>query len=330
MKALFFAEGGPGAGLGHLRRSSALADGMARRGWECRFLASQAETASWLGERGQRLAPCEAPTAGRLPEADYACDVLVVDSYPASNEEIRSKADGKARLVLAFDDLMSRHPAANAVLNAGVLAPEQDWPAGPERLLGPSYHPLPSEYAPLPAPRAIRPRAARALVTLGGAGQADLFERVIAAVRRAFPGAAVDCVAGPFLQGSIGARAGVALHRSPRTLDLLMAACDLAVAASGQTLFELAATGTPAVALCLADNQLPNLRGMERAGSVLSAGSVADAGFEAALSERLAEAADPKVRARLSEAGRALVDGRGAERVEAALSALLAKRRAAR
>ncbi len=332
MNALFFAEGGPAFGLGHLRRCAALADAMTARGWECRFLARDAAAGAWLAERGRTLAPSQPPLSGRLPDADYSCDAFVVDSYEATNEEIASKAKGSSGIILAFDDHMNRHPVADIVLNAGALAPEQAWPGRIERLLGPAYHPLCAEYLPVSGPREIRARVTRVLVTLGGSGKAALFKRVVSTVRLALPDAAIDCVVGPFAEEPLGlaSDARVNLVHSPRSLKPLMLDCDLAVAASGQTLFELAATGTPAVAACLADNQDPNLRAMARKGAALSAGAVADAGFERELAARLAQAADPDVRRGLSDAGRALIDGRGGARVEAALSSLLAKRRAAR
>lgn len=321
MKALFFAEGGPGIGLGHLRRCTALAHGMGLKGWDCRFLAHEAAARSWLGEQGHALAPCEPPAGGHLPEADYACDVFVLDSYKASNDEVAAKAKGKARLILAFDDHMNRHPVADIVMSSGALAPYDSWPGQVDRLLGPRYHPLPPEYLPVPLERDIRPGVARVLVTLGGAGDAAVFERIVAAVGLALPEAAVDYVLGPFAgDPGLENRAGVTLIRSPRSLKPFMLACDLAVAASGQTLLELVALGTPSVALALAPSQVANLTGMDRARAALSAGVITDAGFDRTLVERIRRACDPGVRARLSEAGRALVDGRGADRIEAALA----------
>ena len=332
MKALFFAEGGPGVGLGHLRRCAALADGMTRLGWDCRFLAREDSTGTWLTGHGQTLANFRPPLPDHLPEADYSCDAFIVDSYKITNDDISAKAKGKAGIILAFDDHMNRHPSADVVLNTGVLAPEQAWPGRVERLLGPRHHPLSSDFLPLPERREIRASVARVLVTLGGAGTAALFERVVAAVRRTLPDAKIDCVVGPFAEAPLGLKndSAVNLVHSPRSLKPLMLGCDLAVAASGQTLFELAATATPTVAVGLADNQRANLLGMERAGTALSAGAVSDADFERTLAKRLAQVSSPAMRRKLSESGRALVDGQGAARVAAALSSLLAKRRAPR
>lgn len=331
MRALLFAEGGPGVGLGHLRRCAALADGMKRRGWSCSFLAADSVVRGWLADAGQELADARPAAAGRIPDTGAACDVLIVDSYEVPNEEIARRARGFGAAVLVFDDRFDRHSAADIILNAGVLSPGLEWPGRPglEHLLGPSYHPLPSEFLPAAGDREIRATVGKVLVTLGGAAPRDAYERVLAAVLRTYPGASVDCVVGPFSTELPAPGARVSVVRAPRSLGPLMRDCDLAVAASGQTLYELASTGTPTVAVGLAANQRENLLGMEKAGCILSAGALSDDGAAELLTRRLAEAADPGVRRRLSDAGRRLVDGRGAERVADALAALVRRKKGA-
>jgi spore coat polysaccharide biosynthesis predicted glycosyltransferase SpsG len=107
------------------------------------------------------------------------------------------------------------------------------------------------------------------------------------------------------------------MHEAPPELAPLMAAADLAVCAGGQTTYELAAMGLPAVALCIADNQRINLDALAQVPTLL----LSDA---AALSSTVrALAADRTQQQRLSQRGRALVDGRGADRVAAALGEVL-------
>jgi len=100
----------------------------------------------------------------------------------------------------------------------------------------------------------------------------------------------------------------------------LMLNADLAVSGGGQTTYELAATGTPAIGIRLAAGQALNLRGLSAAGCLREAGAPDEVGFEARLVSRLSELADDRsVREEMSRRGRALVDGRGAERVTDAI-----------
>jgi spore coat polysaccharide biosynthesis predicted glycosyltransferase SpsG len=165
---------------------------------------------------------------------------------------------------------------------------------------------------------------ARVLVTLGGADPQSSTMAVVDAVQRALPEATLDVVIGPLFgpvpdldRRAAGHRSRLRLHRDMDDLSALMSAADLAVSGGGQTLYELAATGVPTVALCLADNQEPNIAALAGV-SLLSAGRVAESA--AGRFDRIEEgcrqlAADPALRQRMSDAGRSLIDGQGAARV---------------
>lgn len=330
MKALFYADGGPGVGLGHLRRSTAVAHGLIRKGWECRFIASVPESRAWLSRQGCLLAPSQTAAPGRLPDADYAADLFVLDSYLISNEDAAARVKGKAAVIAAFDDHQNRHDLADAVINTGLRAPSLDWPGRGhiEHLLGPAFHPLSREYLPLPSRRVLRPEVRRVMVTLGGAAQAEQMGKIVSLAVAVLPNADWDCVAGPFSAGSLdlGSIPGVLVHQGANSIKSLMLGCDLAVVGSGQTLFEVAATGTPAIAVGLAENQKENLAGMEEAGIVISAGFIGDGDFEVKLEKCLKKAADPEVRRKLSENGQRLIDGKGIERMEAVFVKLLTQK----
>lgn len=107
---------------------------------------------------------------------------------------------------------------------------------------------------------------------------------------------------------------------SPRSLSDLVAQADIVLTAAGQTLYELAALGRPAVAIQLAENQGPQLRAFVAAGTVVSVGCVSDPEIERlAVRAVLQLAQQPERLLQMSAAGRDLVDGQGAHRVAAAI-----------
>jgi spore coat polysaccharide biosynthesis predicted glycosyltransferase SpsG len=148
------------------------------------------------------------------------------------------------------------------------------------------------------------------------------------AARAAQPDPPEDVVRGPFAVIDAGADrppGWLALHSDPPDVRGLMLEADLAVTAGGQTAYELAATATPALGLRLADNQVPNLRGLAKAGCLRDLGSPGEAGFWGHLRDQLADlASQPDVRAEMGRSGRALVDGRGAKRAAAAVLEVMA------
>jgi UDP-2,4-diacetamido-2,4,6-trideoxy-beta-L-altropyranose hydrolase len=117
----------------------------------------------------------------------------------------------------------------------------------------------------------------------------------------------------------------VHLHRGIDDPARLMAEADMAVSAGGQTLYELAATGLPTVAISLASNQEGNLSALALVPTLLRApvpGMAASDEWLAVTHAVRALATDHQLRHQMSEAGRRLVDGRGADRVAARILAL--------
>ncbi len=112
---------------------------------------------------------------------------------------------------------------------------------------------------------------------------------------------------------------GIELHVAPADMASLMADCDLALIAGGTMSYEAAICGVPMIFIGLAPNQERPCRGWtDRIGapylgdiSVVSGTMVRNAVM------KLIENADQ--RAAMSRAGRALVDGLGAERLVDAL-----------
>ena len=95
-----------------------------------------------------------------------------------------------------------------------------------------------------------------------------------------------------------------------------MRECDIAITGGGQTLFELAATGTPSMAIRLVDNQTSNLNNLTDLGIVQWIGDAADHDLDSKLSENLALLANDKhLREKMSHQGQAYIDGQGAKRV---------------
>jgi len=289
---LILPDAGPGVGLGHLTRCVALAQAFRRRGARIRFVCADPAGARWL--RGLGFA-----VASRFTDGPW--DLAVLDTYRLA-EPVFRKVRAASRRVLVIDDLGRAPRGTDWILNSSPAA-DASWYAssGAKLLLGPRFHPLREEFLKPASRRPARFSAASVLVTLGGGQPCARFECVLDVVREAVPSAHVRTVRG-------GASAA-AMRR-------LMLGCDLAVSGTGQTAYELAACGLPAVLIRLADNQRNNERGMVRGGAAVSAGAFGSTGFPRRLRRLVRHLADDgSLRRRMGARGRALVDGRGATRV---------------
>jgi UDP-2,4-diacetamido-2,4,6-trideoxy-beta-L-altropyranose hydrolase len=99
----------------------------------------------------------------------------------------------------------------------------------------------------------------------------------------------------------------------------LMAWADLAITAGGSTCWELACLGLSAVTIVLAENQRSVAEELNVAGIALNAGWHRDLSVETLMTKVESLLYSSFRRLRMSQRGREMVDGRGADRVVSAL-----------
>jgi spore coat polysaccharide biosynthesis predicted glycosyltransferase SpsG len=234
---------------------------------------------------------------------------VIVDDY-AVTTEIFAALHATSPKLLVLDDLADRNLAVDAVLNAAPSASTLAY-AAPLQLLGPRYALLRREFRDLPMRDTGDVR--RVLVTFGGSDPEGRSQTIGRALAAAMPGATVELVLGPLVEAEFPDDAGIVVHRSPRNMVELMMRADLAVAAGGQTTYELAACGVPTLAVCIADNQRVNLEALSHVPTLQIVND------ENVVAKAIALSNDRAARSRLSSAGQQLFDGRGAERAWQAL-----------
>ena len=339
----FVTHGGPAIGLGHLGRCLALAAAWAADGAALSFMTgadvegarrverSRADLLR-LGARAVEVDPTaweDYPVTARERLRRLEADVVVVDSY-AATPELLASLGGVAERVVAVDDLADRPLPVHVVVNGGVAAETRpyDRTADTLFLLGPRYALIHPRFAAAPA-RPARPGVERVLVVLGGGDGGAALRAAVTAAGAALDRAEIHVVTGPFAAPRLAdARGRVTLHRDPADMRTLMADADLAVTGAGVTLYELAATGVPAVIVEMADNQAPNAAGFAAAGAAVRAGAARDPGLGEAVAAALARlAAGAALRAEVAARARELVDGAGALRVVREVTARAGVRR---
>jgi UDP-2,4-diacetamido-2,4,6-trideoxy-beta-L-altropyranose hydrolase len=325
----FRTTAGKWIGFGHLRRCLTLAGelraqaggSLAIRFWidgDPGALAV-AETA---GFEARLVTGSEPGTTATLIQAS-SIETLIVDSYDIQPETF-STWRPLLRGLVVLDDLADRFLDVDVVVNGSPQAASLSYRTGvaATRLVGPQYALLRPSFRDRP-PHTTRPEVSRVLVTLGGADPHGLTSGVVQAVRRALLDVEIDVVLGPLFgpMPVLDRPTGVdpsrlQVYQGLDDLSALMAKADFAVSGGGQTLYELAASGIPTVALCLADNQRDNIAALAGV-SLVSAGRLETASandFRAVEEACRALAGDRALRATMGRAGQALMDGRGAAR----------------
>lgn len=317
------AASAPEIGGGHVSRALALAKALIDRGAEV--------SATFLGGQPRGEAAREAARLG-LRDGPIPGDAFVVADLP--NASAASGLAAAGRLVV-FDDRDAFTGSARIVVQPSL--PQWTGPGHADRVLaGYDYVPLSGRYRALRERQAGRPRAPRSalprvLLCFGGSDPAGVTERLgpALAARSAGPvpdwglevivGAGYAGTAGTFGIDGGGASAALPVVRDPADLPERLATADLAIVAAGTMKFEVACLGRPAILVGVADDQLP-------VGPAFAATGAADwLGDGRTLDpERLADVVadligDPARREAMGLRGAAAVDGRGADRLAAAI-----------
>lgn len=316
-------EGGGASGLGHVNRCLSLYQVLERHGAEVEFVVHGDKTVKKIlaGARC-RLSDWRTSFSGAAARLKGA-DVVIVDSYLAGRP-VYSEAS-KGRLLLSVDDFKRLRYPEGILLNNNLYAASAY--TGKKysgcRLLGPRFALLRRPFWTVPG-RKISKVVSKVLLVAGGNDAANLAPFLVSVLREKFGSLKTTLVVGRGARNVAELRAlaypNLELLYGPDAEEMKrrMLDADVAVSACGQTLYELARTGLPAVGVVVADNQLGNAKAWKRAGTIKYAGFWGRDGKELIKTRvvgALEDMRSPAVRAAMSRAGRRLVDGRGPDRI---------------
>lgn len=340
-------DASPRIGVGHLVRCLALADGLLARGWSVTLVGSVTGI-PWVEDEVHRRglqtldAPDDPATLAALVD-ELGCAAVVLDGYHldrATGAALRSRGT----VVLAVvDGTWGADQEADLYL-------DQNLDAGP--VDGPQVPPGAGQLLGLPHvlfrdsvldQRRDRPEATarppRVLTVFGGTdaqGAAPVVVPLVLATGlpvHVVAIAATDDLATALRPVADAGSLDVGAHlevRSP-TPDLaaLAAGCDLVVTAAGTSVWELLCLGVPAALVRVAENQRVGYDAVIGRDVAVGLGSLDGLRDDEAAREHVVATlrdalTDPEGARRRADAGQALVDGRGRDRVVEALERAVA------
>jgi spore coat polysaccharide biosynthesis predicted glycosyltransferase SpsG len=315
-------------GLGHIMRSLALADTLRMRGDRVSFAIREGPLGVSLVEaRGYPvIRMSEDPGTNDLMAVvrRASADAIMIDVRDETTpEEIRAlrAADVVTAIV---DDLSDRRLAADLVFLppipqvrslhwngfTGQLHCGWEWVIVHPRFIGVPWR----GSAPHEPPRV--------LVTGGGSDPAGITLRFLDAIAQMREEFRVVVVAGAGYRHHAELRARVEKLSRPvevlnavKDMAALMADCDLVWASFGTTAYEAAAVGLPQLFLCLSDDHAMSATAFVDEGLAVSLGVHDRPTTDAIASAASALLSDAPRRGAMATRARALVDGRGGQRI---------------
>jgi spore coat polysaccharide biosynthesis predicted glycosyltransferase SpsG len=248
-------------------------------------------------------------------------DVLIIDSYLAGKEfyEIFSKL---SRVSLFIDDYMRIDYPNGIILNGTINSESLPYPkkSGCDYLLGSNYAPIRKAFWDNPQ-RKYNQKVSSALITFGAQDVKNLTPQIANAVHQVFPDWKKSIVFGNVTTPSREIEAlkndMTEIHFSvdAESMKNMMLASDITISAAGQTLYELAVTGTPTAAVSVVENQRFNILEWKKAGFLSDSIFYNDHNFIRKIIDLADNMQSISQRKKLGAAGKKRVDGQGSRRV---------------
>lgn len=322
-------------GLGHVLRTMAVADELARTGTQitylCRTLSPWA--ASQLQKRGHAVQRLDAALGDQAKDAEATlaviaqcgADAVLLDHYGLTQiwtAKVKAQSD---LLLVAFDDLAVDKRTVDLLMDASPGRDASDYatliPEGAICLAGPRYAPLRPEFAAAPARRA-HDGPIRIAISMGGVDPTGVTLTCLDALDGRTD-VELTVILSSDAKMLAATQARIAEMTTPTRLLLdrtdmavVLRDVDLVLGAGGTSALERCALGIPSVLAVLANNQSFNASQLGKAGAAvvlpaLSATAVLNT-IEPLLS-------DPHKREAMGRNAAELCDGLGAPRVAAAI-----------
>lgn len=337
---LIRADASPQMGMGHVMRMLALAQAWRRRDGDAVFAAVELSEALKQRLEGFSVFENSGTIPGSVEDAAWTAALvqetgaswIVADGYSFGTEFQELVSRASARVAVVCDYPVDEAFACDVVINQNLSAGRNDYPSLlPEAkgLFGSDFALLREEFVASPR-KSRKPTIGvgkRLLITLGGSDPVNFSARL---VRLLGPVAEledweIELLVGPGNVEREQLRAlcqecpRITLTDAVADMGVLLEGVDAVLSAGGSTCWELCFRGLPMAVVSIAENQNAIVRALGEAEAAVDLGwheLVTDGDIISAVRGILG---DPEKRRALSATGLRLIDGRGADRVAAAL-----------
>lgn len=304
MEVYFITHGSAEIGMGHVMRSLSLATAFCARKHKVCFFSKYQLGISKIKEQGFKVNCIPALSEKCITEEYYfekdeeilkdakyisnnivgIADAVLVDSYNV-NEMFFNILKEKTRKLVYIDDLNAFYYPVDILINGSASAFDMGYEniQSAQLLLGLRYNLLRKEFYHIPV-RNVNLKIENILITTGNSDPYHMTERVVNILKgiNAFSGLKLHVIIGSgFTSNALfeidqTINSGILLYENPVNMAEIMLGCDLAITAGGSTLYELFACGVPAIVFAYAENQMPQIKALEKESLLTYIGNYQD------------------------------------------------------
>ena len=298
-KIAFRVDGGPDIGMGHIMRCLALAQGFPDN-IDIIFIIKESKSVKKIInnysfrtisiDKDMEYDKKEINLLKRVIR-DNNIDILISDSYKIDKNYL-DQLKGEVEKLVSIHDFVPFDFPSDIVINGNIYAPDLNYNSTDGDtmfLLGTDYTLLRKEFWNLPN-RNVKKEVENILITVGGGDLLNLTPKIVKALHLLekdinevdninINKLAVNIIIGSsfnnieeIIKEVEKSTIEIKLNFNIKRMSQIMINSDLAISAGGSTLYELAMTGTPTIALLQADNQKLVAEAMEREGIIKNLG----------------------------------------------------------
>ncbi len=321
MKVFIITEGSKNTGFGHITRCLSLYQAFEERGILPEFIINgdnnieyllkdvNYQIFNWLDEKS------------KLFEKVRDADIAIIDSYLA-DIAIYNTLSELIKLSVYIDDNKRLDYPKGIVVNGSIYAEELNYPYrnGVTYLFGTKYTPLRKEFWEVPK-KEIKNKIESIMITFGGDDVKNMTPKILAFLNDKYPNLIKNVIIGRAFQNiddikkCTDKNTNLICYPDAEKMKEIMLESDITISACGQTLNELVSVGVPTIGVCIAENQLGNIKGWEKIGFLEYAGWYNKENILEKIKNVIENLKDSKERKNKSKIAREFIDGKGSSRI---------------
>lgn len=320
---LFVAKGGKNVGLGHIRRSLAVAK-YVRKNYDCNVaFAVNKDNAllELLDKNGFEHFIIDGGSANQLTVEVFNPFITLFDIKEDVSEGIKYLMQKGIKTCLIDNITEARIHADVVIYPVGHFQDSLDWSgfAG-RKYIGAEYFPLDEKFMDLKSGNNNKEKRFNILVTMGGSDPNGVTLHVIKALED-LENIDITVLIGPSFklenteEISKSVNENIKLKHNVSNIAEFMANADIAITAFGITLYELAYMGVPAIIIYNYLSDETDVDIFQKLGTAVSPGYYKDVNIKDILAAVCKLMENEALRKQMALKGKALVDGKGIVRI---------------
>jgi len=259
--------------------------------------------------------------SNKLFEEISGADIVIIDSYLAIHS-IYEKISQIVKIPIFIDDNLRLDYPSGIIINGSVFAKKLNYPDGQGvvYLLGSEYLMLKKEFWNVPVKK-INKDLKKIMITFGGEDIRNLTLGILKKLINSFPNIKKKVIIGSGFQKikkiEKFLNKNCELIYYPATDEMInsMMDSDIAISAGGQTLYELASIGVPAISVAVVENQRINTKTCAELGFNYYAGWWEDKKIYEKISNYVLKLKNMEIRKEMIELGRKFIKPDGTRKI---------------